>query len=134
MFSNAKKIGPTTSTAYTALSKEYTVVPIASKARESEAVHPRMTKVVSPTSKEGCLSKKAKAPEKLSYKKSEDEVNASSRAEVKQWFAKLNQEAKERWNPEKTYLYVNPEELRKKVMDHQTKQLESLEESSTVGL
>ena len=43
------------------------------------------------------------------------------RPEVKQWFAKLNKEANERRNPEKSYLYVKLEELRKKVVDHQKK-------------
>ena len=41
-----------------------------------------------------------------------------SKAEVKQWFAKMNQEAKEKRNLEKPYFYVKPEELRKKVVDH----------------
>ena len=44
---------------------------------------------------------------------------------MKQWFAKLNQEAKERRNLEKTYLYVNPEKLRNKVADHQKKKREA---------
>jgi len=84
-----------------------------------------MTDVIGPTSKEGCLSKKAKTPEKLSYEKTEEEVIASSKAEVKQWFTKLNQEAKERQNPEMQYLYVKPKELGKKVVDHQIKQREA---------
>jgi len=49
---------------------------------------------------------------------------------VKQWFAKLNQKAKEWRNPKKPYFYVKPEELkaeelRKKVADHQKKQREA---------
>ena len=44
---------------------------------------------------------------------------------MKQWFAKLNQEAKERRNLEKPYLYVKPAKLRKKVADHQKKQREA---------
>jgi len=64
-----------------------------------------------PPPKKASSAKKTKTPEKLSYEKSEEEVNASSKSEVKQWFAKLNQEAKERWNPEKPYLYVKLEEL-----------------------
>jgi len=55
--------------------------------------------------------------EKLSYEKSEEEVIATSKAEVKQFFDKLKQKRKERLNPEKSYFYVKPEELRKKVAD-----------------
>jgi len=66
--------------------------------------------------------KKAKTPEKLPYEKSEEKVIAMCKADVKQWFAKLNQKAKERRNP---HLYVKPEELRKKVADHQKKQWEA---------
>jgi len=84
-----------------------------------------MTKVIGPTSKEGCLSKKAKTLEKLPYEKSEEEVIATSKSKVKQWFDKLHQEAKERRNLEKPYFYVKPEELRKKVADHQKKQREA---------
>jgi len=69
-----------------------------------------------PPPKKAASAKKAKTQEKLSY-----EVIASSKAEVKQWFAQLNREAKERRNPEKLYLYVKPEKLKKKVTDHQNK-------------
>ena len=44
---------------------------------------------------------------------------------MKQWFAKLHQEAKERRNLEKPYLYVKTEKLRKKVADDQKKQREA---------
>jgi len=76
-----------------ALSKEYTVGPLASKARKSKAVHPRITEVIGPTSK-AALAKKAKTPEKLPYEKGEDYVIATSKAEVKQFFDKLKEERK----------------------------------------
>ena len=77
-----------------------------------------------PPPKKAALAKKAKTPEKLPYKKSEEKVIATSKAEVKQFFDKLK-ERKERLNREKPHFYVKPEELRKKVADQQKKQREA---------
>jgi len=78
-----------------------------------------------PPPKKAVSAKKGKTLEKLPYEKSEEEIITTSKVEVKQWFAKLNEEAKERRNPEKLYLYVKPEKLKKKVADHQKKQREA---------
>jgi len=44
---------------------------------------------------------------------------------VKQFFDKLKEERKKRLNPKKSYFYVKPEELRKKVAVQQKKQREA---------
>jgi len=73
-----------------------------------------------PPLKKAASAKRANTPEKLPYEKSEEEVIAASKAEVQQFFHKL--EERKKWiNPEKPYFYVKPEKLRKKVADQKKK-------------
>ena len=47
-----------------------------------------------PPPKKAASAKRAKTPEKLPYEKSEEEVIAASKAEVKQFFDKLKEDRK----------------------------------------
>ena len=54
-------------------------------------------------------------PQKLSYEKSEKELNAVVQKDVDSFFEKVKKQRKARENPKKPYLYLPPNLLRKKV-------------------
>ena len=54
-------------------------------------------------------------PQKLSYEKSEKELNAVVQKDVSSFFEKVRKQREARENPEKPYFYLAPDLLRKKV-------------------
>ena len=54
-------------------------------------------------------------PQKLSYEKSEKELNAAVQKDVNSFFEKVRKQREVRENPEKPYFYLAPNLLRKKV-------------------
>ena len=54
-------------------------------------------------------------PQKLSYGKSEKELNAAVQKDVNSFFEKVRKQREARKNPEKPYFYLPPDLLRKKV-------------------
>ena len=54
-------------------------------------------------------------PQKLSYEKSEKELNAAVQKDVDSFFEKVKKQREARENPEKLYFYLPPDLLRKKV-------------------
>jgi hypothetical protein len=54
-------------------------------------------------------------PQKLSYEKSEKELNAAVQKDVDSFFEKVKKQREARENPEKPYFYLPPDLLRKKV-------------------
>ena len=53
--------------------------------------------------------------QKLAYEKSEKELNAAVQKDVSSFFEKVRKQREARENPEKPYLYLPPDLLRKKV-------------------
>ena len=54
-------------------------------------------------------------PQKLSFEKSEKELKAAVKKDVDSFFEKVKKQREERENPEKSYFYLPPDLLRKKV-------------------
>ena len=54
-------------------------------------------------------------PQKLSYEKSEKELNAAVQKDVNSFFEKVRKQREARENPEKPYFYLPLDLLRKKV-------------------
>ena len=54
-------------------------------------------------------------PQKLSYEKSEKELNAAVQKDMNSFFEKVRKQLEARENPEKLYFYLPPDLLRKKV-------------------
>ena len=54
-------------------------------------------------------------PQKLFYEKSEKELNASVQKDVNSFFKKVRKQREARENPKKSYFYLPPDLLRKKV-------------------
>ena len=54
-------------------------------------------------------------PQKLSYKKSEKELNIAVQKDMNSFFEKVRKQREARENPEKPYFYLPPDLLRKKV-------------------
>jgi len=54
-------------------------------------------------------------PQKLSYEKSEKELNVAVQKDVNSFFEKVRKQREARENPEKPYFYLPPDLLRKKV-------------------
>jgi hypothetical protein len=86
-----------------------------------------------PPKKKASEKKQAIIPKKLSYEKTDAELNASVKSDVDSFFKKLKTEREAKRNPEKPYLLLRPEDLRQRVEAEQKKRREAQKESSSLS-
>jgi len=67
--------------------------------------------VAPPPKKKTSKKKQAMIPKKLSYEKTDVELDASVKSDVDSFFKKLKTEREAKRNPEKPYLLLRPEDL-----------------------
>ena len=74
-----------------------------------------------PSKKKGTTKKQPIIPQKLSYEKTDAELDASIKSDMDSFFEKIKVQRKAKCHPEKSYFFVPPEKLKQNVDAHHKK-------------